>query len=214
MPVSSNASQESNSLFRLIAWLDKYRGQPLGEAIELILDHYIESGPSTYVQTSFNALAARHRKYGRVSLRLRVRRGINQKLLDRALSRIIEKDPQRAIHLTQTKGLKSLLKESPLESVNAIQKAVAPRLLGVVQNPLFDLWLTLLDEEKASRLRRCKFQACRRFFVSWPGKKAFCSPNCRDRHWTRPERRKAGHKHQRKSRTPIRRQLDLRVGDN
>src|SRR5215472_10896292 len=66
---------------RLLAWLEsqhswglKLGGGHLVHAIEKILDLYLANkGPSAELQTVFNALAAREKKYGRVFLRLRSR---------------------------------------------------------------------------------------------------------------------------------------------
>ena len=202
MSIRANTHQQTNSLFRLIAWLRVLRGQPLGGAIESILDEYMESGISSEVQHSFNALAARDKKYGRVSLRLRVAPSSDIEALARELERAIKTSREEAIVSVQTKSLEPLWNKLPDKSKRAILKSSAPCFVGAVSNPLFDLWLTLLDENKAQRLRRCKLQSCRRFFIGWPGKKAFCSPACRDRHWTRPARKQAGHKPKPRSSRP------------
>ena len=153
----------------------------------------LDEGPSYHVQTAFNALAARERNYGRVTLRLRSKPyDIKKagKIYKNTIKNLKDKN-----QLSIEKGnIGSALKILPERAASNFFKALGPRLLGVVNNPVFDLWLTLLDEESARRLRRCKYQECHKFFIAWPRKKEYCSTTCRNCFWTRPQRKSASHK--------------------
>lgn len=197
---------EQSPLYRLVAWLSSQkslgnvlRGGNLVESIENVLDLYLADGPSERLQNAFNALAARRRHYGRVALRLRVRPTNPRKawrLLEQSIQSLASSPAQmRAIvgSNPDSRAVAKVLSLIPSKSSDQIRDYLKPRLVGAIPNPLFDLWLTLLDPEAARRLRRSKTEDCKRYFIAWPAKKEFCSSTCRNRFWTRPRRRGEGH---------------------
>lgn len=205
-------SDSSYPLSRLLDWLASQRGwiapplhktHHIGPGIEAILDLYIAHGASSQVQTAFNALAARHKDHGRVPLRLRVRpsdlEGLTLALekSGKALTSIQQSEAQKAVEAGDIVGALQHLNLS-----QASKRLLQPSLVGAGRNPLFDLWLVLLDPEAASRIRRCPGPECGKFFGAWPQKKSFCSDACHNRFWSRPRRRASGHSKPRKNRPP------------
>ena len=202
MPTNHSSFAQDSPVLRLIALCDSQRGSDVVQRIEAILDIYLTEGPSYQVQTAFNALAAREKKYGRVALRLRAKSNDKEKA-----GKIIEANLKRLTHklaeiqvARQSGNIPALLKMLPEQAAINLVKSLQPRLLGVINNPLFDLWLVLLDEESAQRLKRCKNQACRKFFLAWPRKKEYCSGTCRNQSWNRPRRAASGHRKPRSTR--------------
>lgn len=201
MPITRSFQQDF-PLARLIAWLDMQEGiedrkvQRIVTGIKTILNTYIEHGPSSHVQSAFNHLAAREHQYGRAILRLRARTdsaGI-KKVLGRSLSKLSSDETMALETLVEKGDFRGALGRLPEKTIMKLQHTLRPRLLAVLRNPLFDLWLTLLDDAQASRVRKCRLIECQRFFIAWTKKKEFCSGNCRNRYWTRPQRKAAGHK--------------------
>ena len=196
MPTNHSSFAQDSPVLRLIALCDSQRGSDVVQRIEAILDIYLTEGPSYQVQTAFNALAAREKKYGRVALKLRAEPNDKEKagkILEANLKRLTHKLAEIQV-ARQSGNIPALLKMLPEQAAINFLKSWQPRLLGVINNPLFDLWLVLLDEESAQRLKRCKCQTCRKFFIAMPLKKEYCSTTCRNCYWTRPQRKRAEHK--------------------
>lgn len=219
----SGMIDSDSPLTRLLGWLSSqgswishplHKDHSIKPGIEEILDLYIAHGPHDQVQTAFNALAARHKDYGRVPLRLRVRPR-DFPSLERALRDSFE--ALRNSANPKLRGGQKALTSAQLDQkaraddvVSAVERAIQkgsltsafsrlrlsrtakvslqPTLVGAVTNPVFDLWLVLLDPELAGRVRRCLAPQCGEFFAAWPQKKTYCSEACRNRFWNRPRR--------------------------
>ena len=215
MKPTQSAHFEHSSLLRLVSWLGsqkecdgKLSGGHMVQEIEKILDLYLAHGPSYQLQTAFNSLAARETTFGRVALRLKVRPTDEKSGLSVLRSAVLAMTPNEKAEIKRSyesgsgqEKLGQFFSKLPTKSTNRILSFYKPRLLGAVHNPLFDLWLTLLSPEAASRLRRCRTTDCQRFFVAWPGKKEYCSKTCRNRFWSRPRRAANEHKKPRSTRS-------------
>lgn len=199
--VSTKELYESSPLFRLTAWLALHKawdnglsGGRLVQKIENILDLYLAHGASSELQATFNSLAAREPKLGRVTLRLKIK-PTNEESALKAFREIQKKAEIKTESGTDREKLLSILSTTPPANLRKqFLEASRPRLVGAINNPLLDLWLTLLAPVTASRLRRCRTLDCQNFFVAWPGKKEFCSDTCRNHFWNRPRRVEQQHR--------------------
>lgn len=192
----------------------RHKDHRIGSGIERILDLYIAHGPRSQVQTAFNAFAAKHNDYGRVPLRLKLRPrdlpGLEQAVQDsfetlRDAAKLKPEPGQEVLTSTQqaqkaragavVSAVEIAIQAGSLTNAFSALKlsrtaklSLQPTLVGAVANPVFDLWLVLLDPELANRIRRCQLSQCGKFFAAWPLKKTYCSDACRNRFWNRPRR--------------------------
>lgn len=184
----------------------------MARGIEELLDLYIRHKASREVQHRFNSLVAKFENYGRVPLRLSLRardfpslkqamrgsfealwKSANPKLGrgSKALTsaQLEQKARADAIASAVHEALQadSLTRAfSALKLRRVAKVSLQPTLVAAVTaNPMFDLWLVLLDPELARRVRRCPTHQCGQFFAAWPGKKKYCSDSCRNRFWNR-----------------------------
>lgn len=197
---------EESAVHRLVSCLNHFLAeeQPyhpnpdLMPDIANVLDLFIQNGPCSQVQAAFNSLAARHRHYGRVALRVAVKLK-NETALSKEMHKLVRKlsaeetDHIQRVRLTEPDNVTHLLLKQHPEAKEGLLRAMSPRLVGKVINPVFDLFLTLLDPTLIGRVRRCKAPACGRYLIAIPGKKEYCSGRCRNRFWSREMRRTSGH---------------------
>lgn len=187
----------------------------MARGIEELLGLYIRHKASREVQHRFNSLAAKFENYGRVPLRLSLRArdfpSLKQAMRDsfealwkstnpklgrgsKALTSAQLNQKARADAIAsavdaalQADNLTSAF--SALKLRRAAKVTLQPTLVAAVTaNPVFDLWLVLLDPELAGRVRQCPTPQCGQFFAAWSLKKTYCSDACRNRFWNRPRR--------------------------
>lgn len=187
----------------------------MARGIDEILDLYIRHKASREVQHRFNSLAAKFENYGRVPLRLNLgardfsslkqamgdsfevlRKSANPKLGRGSKALTSAQLAQKARANAIASAVDAALQADSLTSAfsylklrRAAKVSLQPTLVAAVTaNPMFDLWLVLLDPELAGRVRRCPTSQCGQFFAAWTGKKTFCSDLCRNRFWNRSRR--------------------------